>query len=140
MLKGILSISGQSGLFKLVSQTKNSIIVESLVDGKRFPAYSTSRVSALEDISIYTEEGDVKLSEVFSKIFDKFNGQPVESAKASSAEVKSLFESVLADYDKDKVYVSDIKKVFNWYNLLLSKELINTDEAVDNTTASEKEN
>ena len=62
MLKGILSISGQTGLFKLVSQAKNSIIVESLIDGKRFPAYSTSRVSALEDISIYTEEGDVKLS------------------------------------------------------------------------------
>lgn len=140
MLKGILSISGQSGLFKLVSQTKNSIIVESLIDGKRFPAYSTSRVSALEDISIYTEEGDVKLSEVFAKIFDKFNGQPVEVSKASSAEIKGLFESALADYDKDKVYVSDIKKVFNWYNLLLSKELIKTDETVDASASIEKEN
>ncbi len=71
MLKGILAISGQAGLFKMVSQAKNSIIVESLVDGKRMPAYATSRISALEDISIFTEDDDVKLLEVFNMIFEK---------------------------------------------------------------------
>lgn len=138
MLKGILSISGQGGLFKLVSQTKNSIIVESLVDGKRFPAYSTSRVSALEDISIYTQEADVKLSVVFTKIFEKQAGQPVEFAKASSSEIKNTFESFLPDFDKDRVYVSDIKKLFNWYNLLLSKGLINADESKSETETSDE--
>lgn len=139
MLKGILSISGQSGLFKLVSQAKNAIIVESLADGKRFPAYSTARVSALEDISIYTEEGDVKLSEVFLKIYEKTNAGEAPGAKASGAEQKAFFESVLPQYDKERVYTSDIKKVCTWFNLLLSKGLIDPSkvESDENSQAGE---
>lgn len=139
MLKGILSISGQSGLFKLVSQAKNSIIVESLVDGKRFPAYSTSRVSALEDISIYTEEADVKLTEIFLKIFEYTNGGQAPAGKASAHELKSFFETILPTYDKDRVYVSDIKKVFGWYNLLVSKNLIDPANAQQESDASDEQ-
>ncbi|MBS2213760.1 DUF5606 domain-containing protein [Carboxylicivirga mesophila] len=123
MLKGILAISGQRGLFKLVSQAKNSIIVESLIDGKKMPAYATSRISALEDISIYTEDEDVKLFDVFKAIYEKENGGMAISPKSSSNELKNYFEEVLPLYDKDRVYVSDIKKVLGWYNLLMESEL-----------------
>ncbi len=123
MLKGILAVSGQSGLFKMVSQAKNSIIVESLVDGKRMPAYATSRISALEDISIFTEEADVKLIDVFKNIFEKEDGGQSISHKVSANELKSYFTKILADYDKDRVYVSDIKKVVMWYNLLINKDV-----------------
>ena len=138
MLKGILSISGQSGLFKLVSQAKNSIIVESLVDGKRFPAYSTARVSALEDISIYTEEGDVKLTEILLKIFENTNGSETPKAKAPAAEMKSYFQTILPTYDKERVYVSDIKKVLTWYNLLVDNKLIDPAKVQDDSSDSEQ--
>jgi len=123
MLKGLLAISGQRGLFKLVSQAKNSIIVESLIDGKRMPAYATSRISALEDISIYTEDEDVKLFDVFKAIYEKENGGQAISPKSSGNELKSYFEEIMPLYDKDRVYVSDIKKVFTWYNLLIESNL-----------------
>ncbi len=139
MLKGILSISGQTGLFKLVSQAKNSIIVESLIDGKRFPAYSTSRVSALEDISIYTEEGDVKLSEIFLNIYENTNGGETPTAKASAQELKKYFETIIPSYDKERVYVSDIKKVLSWYNLLVSKSLIDPSKAQQESDASDEQ-
>lgn len=126
MLKGILSISGQPGLFKLVTETKNSIIVESLLNGKRMPAYSTSKISTLSDISIFTETGEVLLTDVFKRI--KENGKSV-SSKASSNEIKAFFEEVLPEYDKDRVYVSDMKKVVQWYLLLNDLNLlIETDE------------
>ncbi len=129
MLKGILAVSGQGGLFKIVSQAKNSIIVESLVDGKRMPAYATSRISALEDISIFTEDGDVKLYDVFKNISDKENGAKTISHKVSANELKSYFAEILPDYDQDRVYVSDMKKVIQWYNLLQEKEMLDFTEA-----------
>jgi len=128
MLKGILAVSGQGGLFKIVSQAKNSIIVESLTDGKRMPAYATSRISALEDISIFTEDGDVKLFDVFKNISEKEDGGQAISHKASSNDLKNYFEEVLPEYDKERVYVSDMKKVIQWYNLLQEKELLNFGE------------
>lgn len=127
MLKGIMSISGQPGLFKLVAEAKNSIIVESLVTGKRMPAYSTSKISALEDIAIFTETAEVPLKEVLKSISEKENGGQA-TVKGSGNELKNYFEEVLPEYDKDRVYVSDMKKVIQWYNLLQSKELLNFDE------------
>jgi hypothetical protein len=121
MLKGILSISGQPGLFKLVAETKNSIIVESLLNGKRMPAYSTSKISTLSDISIFTETGEILLTEVFKRI--KENGKTL-STKASSNEIKAFFEEVLPEYDKDRVYVSDMKKVIQWYQLISDLNLL----------------
>ena len=121
MLKGILSISGQPGLFKMVTESKNSIIVESLLTGKRIPAYSTSKISALSDISVFTQTGEIQLKELFEKI--QTNGKVI-SAKASTNELKALFEEVLPDYDQDRVYVSDMKKIFQWYQLLSELNLL----------------
>ena len=132
MLKGILSISGQTGLFKLVAESKNNIIVESLETNKRIPVHSTSKVSALEDIAIYTENGDVPLKSVFKAIYEKENGGPALSPKASGNELKSYFEKVVPEFDKDRVYVSDIKKVLLWYNSLHQKELLDFTEEKDN--------
>ncbi|WP_346854638.1 DUF5606 domain-containing protein [uncultured Draconibacterium sp.] len=124
MLKGILAISGQSGLFKLVAESKNSIIVESLDTQKRIPVYSSAKVSALEDIAIYTYEGDIPLKDIFKSISDKEEGGQSLSPKASGNELKAYFEEVVPEFDKDRVYVSDIKKVLNWYNSLQEKDLL----------------
>lgn len=121
MLKGILAISGQPGLFKMVTEAKNSIIVESLLTGKRIPAYSTSKISALSDISVFTETGEVQLKELFIRI--KENGKVV-SPKASSNEIKAVFAEVLPEYDQEKVYVSDMKKIFQWFQLLNDQNLL----------------
>jgi hypothetical protein len=136
MLKGILAISGKPGLFKLITNAKNSIIVESLLDGKRIPAYATSKISSLEDISIFTLDGDVKLADVFVNIFEK--NPTVDPKKASSAELKKAFSEALPNYDEERVYVSDIKKVFAWYNILKEKEVISSD-AIEAYKKSEDE-
>ena len=128
MLKGILSVSGQSGLFKMVAESKNNIIVESLETLKRMPVHSTSKVSALEDIAIYTENGDVPLKDIFKLISDKENGGQALSPKSSVNELKAYFEKIVPDYDKDRVYISDIKKVLLWYNTLQKNELLDFTE------------
>ncbi len=128
MLKGILSISGQSGLFKMVAESKNNIIVESLDTKKRIPVYSTAKVSALEDIAIYTETSDVPLKDIFKAISEKEEGGSAMSPKSSGNELKKYFEEVVPDYDKERVYVSDIKKVLQWYNSLLEKEMLDFTE------------
>ena len=127
MLKGIVAISGQPGLFKLVAEAKSSIIVESLVTGKRMPAYSTSKVSSLEDIAIFTQTGEVTLKAVLKSISEKENGAEVGKLDSGNA-LKAYFEQILPEYDKDRVYTSDMKKVIQWYNLLLKNELLNFDE------------
>ncbi len=119
MLKDILAISGQPGLYKLVSSTKNGIIVENLETGKRMPAYAASKVSALNDIAIYTQQGeDNPLVNVLKSIRDKENSGPAIDAKLDNDKLKSYFEGIMPEYDKDRVYVSDIKKVIIWYNTL----------------------
>ena len=138
MLKGILSISGQSGLFKMVAEAKNNIIVESLDTKKRIPVYSTSKVSALEDIAIYTETSDVPLKDILKAISDKEDGGVAISHKSSGNELKKYFEEVVPDYDKDRVYVSDIKKVLQWYNTLQEKEMLDFSENEEETEETEK--
>ena len=118
MLKEILSISGKPGLQKLISNSSNAIIVESLIDGKRFPAYSNSKIIALEDISIYTEAEDMPLKEVFKRI----------SAKEPTEKILAYFEEIVPEYDKERVYVSDMKKIIQWYNLLTEKGMLDLDE------------
>ncbi|WP_163713190.1 DUF5606 family protein [Mangrovibacterium lignilyticum] len=137
MLKGILSISGQPGLFKLVAEAKNSIIVESLLTGKRQPAYSTAKISSLEDIAIFTQTGEVALKEVLKTIAEKENG--AEVGKLDGKALKAYFAEVLPDYDEDRVYTSDMKKVIQWYNLLLTNELLNFDEEADEEVEAEVE-
>ena len=127
-LSGVISISGKPGLFKVVAQSKNNIIVESLIDNKRIPAYSTDRISALEDISIYTYEEDVPLKEVYIKLATKEDCKAGPSHKESLNTLTSYLEDILPDYDKERVYPSDIKKLFQWYNILQKADLISLEE------------
>jgi hypothetical protein len=100
----------------VVAQAHNGIIVESLIDKKRMQAFSTYKISALEDISIFTTSDDVPLKDVFKKILDKEKGQPTPDAKANNDDLKAYMAGVLPDYDKERVHVSDIKKLITWYN------------------------
>lgn len=118
-LSGIISISGRPGLYKVIAQGKNSIIVESLTDNKRFPAYSSDRISALDDISIYTIDDDKPLKEILADIYSKQEGKEGPSHKSDIGELTEYFIDILPDYDEERVYPSDIKKLFQWYNLLL---------------------
>ncbi len=138
-LKGILSISGYPGLYKLISQGKTSIIVESLIDKKRMPAYASSKISALEDIAIFTDGEEVPLKQIFKSIFKLENGGIIPTEKINDKEIKNYFETVLPSYDKIRVYVSDMKKVMQWYNLLHSHNLLNVNEMEDHITENPDE-
>ncbi len=124
-IKDILTISGQPGLFKLVSQGKNAVIVENIETGKRMPSHANNRISALEDISVFTDSEELPLKELFIKIFTKENGQASDDPKKMSGEaLKAYFTELVPDYDRDRVYVSDMKKAIQWYNLLTSKGML----------------
>lgn len=120
----IFTIPGKSGLFKLISQSKNNAVVESLMDGKRMPMFNLNQVSSLAEIAIYTYQKEVALAEVFRSIYKKENGAATLSHKASEADLKKLFEAVLPEYDRERVYDSNIRKVVQWYNLLHEKGLV----------------
>jgi hypothetical protein len=128
VLKDILSISGESGLFKFVAQGKNAIIVEHIETGKRSSAFSSAKVSSLEDISVFTENEDLPLGKVFDKIFEKESGGQALDSKAESEKLKKYFEEVIPDYSREKVYSSDIKKIILWYNLLQKKGMLLKEE------------
>jgi hypothetical protein len=120
MLKTILSISGRPGLFKLVNQGKNMLIVESLMTGKRTPAYAHDKVISLGDIAIYTTEEDIPLNDVFEAIRVKNEGKQVDvKAIGGDNEIRAYFAEILPDFDDERVYTNDIKKVFSWYNQLV---------------------
>ena len=120
MLKDIVSISGKPGLFKLISKKTNIFIAESLVDQKRIPVYSSDKVISLGDITIYTNDDNARLDRVFQSIKDKENGELISfSPTISSEELKKYFSQVLPEFDQEKVYPSDIKKMMNWYNILI---------------------
>jgi hypothetical protein len=127
-LTGIIAISGKPGLYKVIAQGKNNIIVESIEDKKRTPAYSSDRISALDDISIYTTDGDSPLKEIFVSIFTKENGKETLSHKEDSAKLKKYLLEVLPNFDQERVYGSDIKKVFQWYNSLLKAGVLVLEE------------
>jgi hypothetical protein len=124
ILKDILAISGESGLFKFIAQGKNAIIVEHLETKKRSSAYGSAKVSSLEDIAIFTDKEDVPLGKVFDLIHEKENGGPAIDSKTDTAKLKAWFEGILPEYSKDKVYTSDIKKVAQWYNILHTLNLL----------------
>lgn len=137
-LSKVLSISGKPGLYKILAQTKNGAVVESIPDGKKFTAFSHQRISTLEEISIFAEGEDMPLKDVLKVIFEKLNGQPALSHKSDGAELKAFFEEAVPSYDKENVYVSDIKKVIHWYNLLLEQNLLDfSEETTEETTGEE---
>lgn len=135
-LSKILTISGQSGLFNYISQARNGVIVESLSDKKRSCFGMNSKVTTLEDISIYTDEGEVKLKSVFQKMKDVLGEDNAPVAKSSDKELQAFFSKALPDYDRDRFHVSHMKKVVTWYNIL--KEFASLDFESEEDTGTEK--
>ena len=121
MLKRILSISGRPGLFRLVNQGKNMLIVESLATGKRVPASAHDKVISLGDVSMYTTEDDIQLGDVLTNLFNKAEGKPVDiKGLGGDKEIRAIFKEVLPNFDEERVYTADIKKLFTWYNQLIA--------------------
>lgn len=138
-LEGILAIGGKPGLYKLVAQSRGGVIVESLLDDKRFPVTQASNVSALSDIAIYTYAEEVPLADVFQKIAEKENYGQAISHKAKPNELSAYMLEILEDYDQERVYNSDLKKLFQWYNLLQDKGLVTkSEEAAEEVKAEEE--
>ena len=127
-LEGILYISGKQGLFKIVSTSKNKIIVENLYDKKRTAISSNQQANMLEEIGIYTYTDTVSLSTIFEKIAIKENANKSISHKSKDDEISSYFREILNEYDEERVYLSNIKKVIQWYNLLQEAEIIKLPE------------
>lgn len=124
MLRRILSIAGRPGLFKLASQGKNMLIVEELASGKKTPAYATEKIISLNDIAIYTDEGEVSLASVFDSIKKKENCAATSVKPSNDAEqMRAYFGDVLPNFDRSRVHVSDIKKIMVWYNLLVGANM-----------------
>ena len=124
MLKTILSVSGKPGLYRLLSQGKNNLIVESLQTGPRIPIHPKDRVVSLGDISMFTDAEDVALSEVLTRVHQRQAGAPFADDLLKDGEaLRSAFAEVLPSYDRDRVYTSDIKKLFTWYNILVSANI-----------------
>lgn len=120
MLKEILSITGKPGLFKIISQGKGTLIVEELGSGRRFPAHTRDKVVSLGDIAMYTESGDTPLGEILDKVYAKYKGEAIDVKGLMAAKaLRSTFEGIVEDYDRERVYESDIKKLFTWYNILI---------------------
>lgn len=145
-LSKILAISGKGGLFKIVSQSKGAIIVESLKEKKKFPVFATHRSSVLEEISVFTNDDDVPLKNVLWNIYQKEDGKKVSvDIKSEGSILLNYFEEILPDFDKDRVYPSDIKKILGWYNILLENDLIsepkdeNDEKGAEEDAAEEKQ-
>ena len=137
-LDKVLSIAKKPGLYKLIAHSRGGFIAESLLDQKRISVSISSNVSLLSEIAIYTLAEELPLKDVFSKIFDKENGgQASMSPKASKDDLEAYFFSVLPDYDEDRVYPSDIKKIINWYNLLHQHKLLDFKSETSSTEEEE---
>ena len=126
-LKNILAITGKPGLYKLVSRGNNMLIVESLVDGKRMPTYARDKIVALSDVSMFTDADDVSLSEVLTNAGKKEELKAVtyKNKKVSNTELQAWFDQVLPNWDRDRVYPSDIRKLIQWYNILINAGITN---------------
>lgn len=121
MSQKILSISGKPGLFRLVSQGNNMLIVENIATKRRMPAYASDKVISLDDVSIYTNDSDTPLFDVFEKVREANDGKQVDiKALGDDAQVRAYFRTILPEYDEDRVYTTDIRKLFQWYNQLIA--------------------
>jgi hypothetical protein len=139
-LEKVLAISGKPGLYKLVTQTRGGFVAESLMDGKRLSISLQNNVSVLSEIAIYTLTEEVPLYKVLAKIKEKENSQPSSvGPKDGKDKLEEYFFDVLPDYDEDRVYASDIKKVLQWYNLLQKHDMFNLLDEEDKASASEEE-
>lgn len=143
MLKEILSVSGKSGLFKLISQGKNMLIVESLIDKKRQPAYSHEKIVSLADVAIFTDSEEKPLADVLDLISIKEGGKKITvDPKSDNTTLRNYFGEVLPNFDRERVYPTDIKKIISWYNLLIEngfKSFVATPEPEKKAKAEKKE-
>ena len=140
-LTKILAVSGKPGLFKVLSQTKNGFIVESLTDGRRFPVFAHEKASALQEISIFSTGDDIPLKEVLKKFNDKLGTESAPDPKSEPDVIQGFFAEIIPDYDKERVHLSDMKKVLTWYNILLEKNMLDftEEEETGKTEEPEKE-
>ena len=138
-LEKVLSISGKPGLYKLKTQTRTGFLAESLLDGKTINVSGRHNVSLLSEIAVYTLTEEVPLREVFKKISEKEEGKETISHKASKEELEEFFFGVMPDYDEDRVYASDIKKIVQWYNMLIKNGINDFSEAKEETQKAEKD-
>lgn len=141
MLRMILTIAGKPGLYKLLSQGKNILIVESLQDGKRLPTYSSDRMVSLGDISMFTDAEDIPLRKVLQNIKDMLSGAKIDLdyKKASNEELKEFMEKALPNYDHDRVHPSDMRKLVQWYNILVDAKEDDFSDPQDAETPQEPE-
>ncbi len=123
----ILAISGKPGLYELKVQTRSGFVAEALLDGKKITVGLRSNVSLLSEIAVFTYNEEVKLIDIFKSIATKENGEATISHKETDDKLKSYFREILPEYDEDRVYTSDIKKIFNWYNILQPKGYVTLD-------------
>ena len=137
MLRTILSITGKPGLFKIVSQGKNMLLIEDLTSKKRTPAHSRDKIISLGDIAMYTDDEEVALAEVLESVKTKENGAvaSIDYKKASQSELHAYMAEVLPTYDRDRVHTSDIKKLIQWYNILVSNGVTEFVAAEEEETA-----
>ncbi len=140
MLRTILSIAGRPGLYKLISQGKNMIVVESLTDGKRAPVYAHEKVISMGDIAIYTVDQEVPLRVVFKSIAEKENNSVVSISLKDNKVMAAYFAEILPTYDRERVYPNDIKKVLSWYNALLNAGITDFEEKEESTSETNEEN
>ncbi|MDD3667606.1 MAG: DUF5606 domain-containing protein [Bacteroidales bacterium] len=138
-LSKILSISGKPGLFTLISQAKSGALIESLLDGKRQTAFANAKISSLQDISIFTIDDDIPLVKVFQEIYKKEDGKDCIDPKSDSKKLIAYMTEIVPNFDSERVYVSDMKKLFTWYNLLNSKGLIDLKEEIEAETETQSE-
>ncbi len=119
MIKGILSIAGRPGLYKLIQSGRGSLIVEHLATGKRLPVQQRDRVISLADVAMYTNGDDIQLGQVLTSLYDVAEGKPVDTRKVEEEGLREFFAKVLPDYDRERVHISDIRKLISWYNQLI---------------------
>lgn len=136
----IIVVSGKSGAFKVIAQSRGGVIAESLIDGKKLPISASNRITTIEDIVVFTETEEVKLKDVLKKIKEITNGEQAIDHKSPDNKIVGFFESVLPDYDKERVYLSDMRKMIYWYNLLQKNELLHfEDETVEEEIKEDKQ-
>ncbi|MDO5509875.1 MAG: DUF5606 domain-containing protein [Weeksellaceae bacterium] len=141
-LDKIIAIAGKPGLYKLLLQARNSFVAQNLETGKKTTIPATYNVNVLSNIAIYTTTGETQLTDIYDTIFQKENGGEAISHKAGEKELRTYFEEILPDYDIERVYHSDLKKLFQWYNLLQKNDLLQLseeEETVEQNAASEEE-
>ena len=127
----IIVVTGKPGIFKVLNQSRVGYIVESLVDGKKMPISPTNKITSIEDIVVFTDADEIKLLDVFKKFKEHTKGEQAIDHKQDESEVKAYFEAVLPNYDKERVYFSDIKKMILWYNLLQKNNMLDFEEETE---------